>query len=94
MIEFTHKPPDGYSYEFKEHKRGVIAIWLRHHREYIYNSEPVSTIWGFYHKKSKQFYPPINAKRMGNDPIELCQTTPYTAMPILRPLTPSVLNFL
>ena len=51
MIEFTHKPPDGYSYEFKEHKRGVTAIWLRHHREYIYNSEPVSTIWGFYHKK-------------------------------------------
>ena len=24
---------------------------------------------------------------MGNNPIELCQTTPYTAMPILCPLT-------
>ena len=45
-----------------------------------------STIWGFVHKKTKEFYSPINHKKPGKL-IKLEDTTPYSAMKLnLNPL--------
>lgn len=81
--DFPHHPPEGYSYEVKEFKRNVIAIWLHHHRQYVYNSEPVKTIWGFYNTKQREYHAPKNAKSVGKA-IAQDKTTPYTAMPLLK----------
>lgn len=84
-VELFHKAPDGYSYELeKNFKRNTTAIWLRHHYRYEYNDgESVKTIWGFYNTKTRQFHAPVNSKTVGSV-VDLKQTTPYTAMPILK----------
>ena len=85
-IEFPHTPPIGYSYETKQFKSNVVSIWLHHHYEYVYSSELVSTIWGFYNTKTKCYYAPIHSTKQGNK-VEVSQTTPYSAMPrTLNPL--------
>lgn len=84
--DFIHEPPEGYSYIIEDFKRGVLAIWLLHHREYIYASDDVRTIWGFYAPRKQQYYAPINAKKVGN-PVNIDETRPYTAMQLnLNPL--------
>ena len=83
---FPHEEPEGYSYETKQFKSNVVSIWLHHHYEYVYSSELVSTIWGFYNTKTKCYYAPIHSTKQGNK-VEVSQTTPYTAMPrTLNPL--------
>jgi len=77
--DFVHTAPDGYSYEVREFKRNVIAIWLRNHSEFSYTSDPVSTIWGFYNSKKLEYYAPINSKTVG-DRVAINKTTPYTSM--------------
>ena len=81
--DFPHHAPKGYSYEVKEFKRNVVAIWLRHHCEYVYTKKPVSTIWGFYNTKKCQYHAPKNAKSVG-DTIAHEKTSPFTAMPLLK----------
>lgn len=85
-MEFPHKAPDGYSYEFEEnYKRKYTRIWLKHHYPYLYkNGEPVRTVWGFYCKG--KYYSPINAKDVGKE-VDITTTRAYTAMPLnLNPL--------
>ena len=83
---FPHEEPEGYSYETKQFKSNVVSIWLHHHYEYVYSSELVSTIWGFYNTKTKCYYAPIHSTKQGNK-VEVSQTTPYSAMPrTLNPL--------
>lgn len=83
MIEFPHTAPQGYSYEFEEFKKGVTAIWLRHHCTYDYNlGQSVRTIWGFYKSKSRSYFAPVNSKTIGKL-VGIDDTTPYTSMPIL-----------
>jgi hypothetical protein len=85
MIElpptFIHQPPEGYSYEVTEHKRNVVAIWLRDHRKYSYTTDDVRTIWGFYNGKKREYYAPVNAKKAGSV-VNISDTRPYTAMKI------------
>ena len=84
--DFTHQPPEGYSYEYTSFKRNVTAIWLRNHSTFTYTSDPVRTIFGFYDTKKGKYYAPINSKKMGKE-VKLSDTTPYTAMPLhLNPL--------
>ena len=84
--EFTHKAPENHSYEFSLFKRNVTAIWLRNHSVFIYTSDPVRTIWGFYDGKKKCYYAPINATKQG-DKVNIADTRPYTAMQLnLNPL--------
>lgn len=80
---FPHQPPANYSYEVESFRSNVVAIWLRHHYNYTYSSDPVRTIWGFYNTKKREYFAPINAKKCG-DKVKLSNTTPYTAMPINR----------
>mgnify|MGYP001234124834 CR=1 len=79
--DFPHDPPEGYSYEVKSFKSNMDAIWLRHHYNYVYSSDTVRTIWGFYNTKKRQYIAPINAKKPGKV-VSLSDTTPYTSMPI------------
>jgi hypothetical protein len=87
IAEFPHKPPKDYSYEFEEFKRGVVSIWLRCHRKFDYNNGATTkTIWGFWSKKDRKFYSPVNSKTIGKE-IAIDKTTPYTSMPLkLTPL--------
>ena len=87
-IEFPHKVPKGYSYEFEKVKSNVIAIWIRHHAVFDYNlGESVRCIWGFYDAKKQLYYSPINSKTIGKC-ISIGETTPYTAIPLKQtPLT-------
>jgi hypothetical protein len=95
MIDnFPHKPPERYSYWVKEYKRNVMSIWLQHPDEYVYTTKRVSTIWGFYHTKKKEYYAPINSKKIG-DRVDINRTTPYTAMQLnLNPLEKCLMSLL
>ena len=87
IAEFPHKPPEGYSYEFEDFRRGIVAIWLCCHRKFDYNNGArTRTIWGFWSKKDRKFYSPVNSKTIGKE-IAIDRTTPYTSMPLkLTPL--------
>lgn len=87
MIEFPHRAPKGYSYEFKPFKRNVISIWICNHSKFNYNDgAPVQSIWGFYNTKEKQYYSPVNSTKCG-DKVSISSTTPYSAMQLkLNPL--------
>ena len=93
MIEFPHVAPKGYSYEFDSPTRGVVRIWIVNHYQFSYTSEQVRSVWGFYKPKTKKYYAPINSKKVG-DEVSIDNTTPYSAMQILKPLTPTVLSFI
>ena len=81
-IEFPHKAPKGYSYEFTDFKRNVVAIWLRHHAVYDYNlGKPVRTIWGFHNTKTNKYHLPINSSTVGGV-VNIQDTRNYTAMPL------------
>ena len=83
---FPHKPPEGYSYEVKEHKRNMVSIWLRNHASFSYTSDPVRTIWGFYNTKKGCYHAPINSTKHG-DQVDIEDTRDYTAMQLnLNPL--------
>ena len=83
-LEFPHQAPTNYSYEFEEFKRGVIAIWLRHHTIYDYNlGKSVRTLWGFFNSKTKTYYAPVNSKTIGKS-VDVSNTTPYTAMQVIH----------
>lgn len=92
MIEFPHVPPKGYSYQFEAFKRGVIRVWIHNHAEFSYTSEQVKSVWGFYKTKTKEYHAPVNANKVG-DVVDINDTTPYSAMQIVKPLRPSVLAF-
>jgi hypothetical protein len=82
IAEFPHKAPKGYSYEFEEFKRGVIAIWLHCSRKFDYNNgAPTRTIWGFYKSKTREYFAPINSKTIGVR-VDISETRNYTSMPI------------
>jgi len=87
MIEFSHKPPKGYSYEQVPFKRNVVAIWIHNRRKFSYNNGGTAiSIWGFYNTKTKCFHSPINSKTVGNQ-VNIEDTSPYSAMvPKLSPL--------
>lgn len=87
MIEFPHKAPAGYSYEFEDFKRNVVSIWIHNHSKFDYNGgAPVKSIWGFYNSKTKCFHSPVNSKTVG-DKVAIQDTSPYSAMiPKLSPL--------
>ena len=92
MLEFPHVAPKGYSYEFDNFKRGVVRIWIINDRQFVYTTERVKSVWGFYNTKTKKYHSPKNSKQVG-DVVDIDDTTPYSAMQILRPLAPTVLSF-
>jgi len=79
---FNHKAPKGYSYEFEEFKRDVVAIWLRCHRKFDYNDgASTRTIWGFHKTKTGEYFAPVNSKTIGSC-VNINDTRPWTSMKI------------
>ena len=84
--DFPHQPPKGFTYETKPFKRNVVAIWLHHPDDFVYSTDRIFTIWGFYDTKKGCYYAPINATKCGNT-VDISTTRPYTAMQLkLNPL--------
>lgn len=84
--DFIHESPKGYSYSIKPFKGNLLGIWLLHHRKYVYSSDPVNTIWGFYNTKKRCYSSPINSTKCGNK-VDISNTGPFTAMQVkLTPL--------
>ena len=82
--DFTHEPPENYTYEVESFRRNVLSIWCCNHSEFTYNGGAVAkTIWGFYNTKQRTYYAPINSKKCG-DKVDFADTTPYTSMQINR----------
>tara|TARA_B100001094_G_scaffold327296_1_gene385206 strand:+ start:56583 stop:56906 length:324 start_codon:yes stop_codon:yes gene_type:complete len=94
-LDFPHNPPEGYSYQFKQHNASTISIWLLHHRRYVFHNSDasISTIWGFCKRKhgkkgssSTTYFSPINSNKIGKE-VSIDDTSPYTAMQLnLNPL--------
>ena len=83
---FPHKPPKGYSYEVKEHKRSMVTQPNANHASFSYTSDPVRTIWGFYNTKKGCYHAPINSTKHGNQ-VDIKDTRDYTSMQLnLNPL--------
>lgn len=84
---FSHQPPEGYRYEVLPYKSNVVSVWTVCNPGFVYNDgDPVRCIWGFYNTKKQQYYAPINSKKVGA-PVDINDTTPYTAMQLkLNPL--------
>jgi hypothetical protein len=87
IIEFPHKAPKNYSYEFHEFKKNVTAIWICDHHHHDYNhGKKISCIWGFYNSKTRKYHAPINSKTIGSV-VDISSTTCYSAMQIkMNPL--------
>ena len=81
--DFPHQPPEGYSYEATEYKTNITSIWIRNHARFSYTSKSVKSIWGFYNTKKQCYIAPINSKRPGK-PVDVSNTTAYSAMPLLN----------
>jgi len=77
--DFIHTPPKGFSYHVEEYKKTIVSIWIRNHTRFSYTKGPVSSIWGFYNIKKREYFAPINSKRVG-DKVDINRTTPYTSM--------------
>jgi hypothetical protein len=82
--DFIHEAPKGFRYRTAEFKSNVISIWCDNLNSYSYNSgATVSTIWGFYNTKKRQYFSPINSKKVGAV-VDINSTRPLTAMQINR----------
>ena len=81
--DFPHTAPEGYHYETTPAKQNYTAIWLCHHREYIYHDTPIRTIWGYHGGKAQCYHAPVSSTKRGSK-VDLRDTTPYTAMPLLK----------
>jgi len=82
IVDFPHKAPENYSYEYEQFKHNVVRIMLRCYRQFDYNlGESTSTIWGFYNTKNRKYYAPVNSKTVGKE-VDIKSTRNYTAMPL------------
>ena len=82
--DFIHEAPTGFRYRTAQFRANVISIWCDHLNHYNYNNgDKVSTIWGFYNTKKREYYAPINAKKIGAV-VDINSTRPLTAMQINR----------
>ena len=78
--DFPHQPPEGYRYEAVRKNASTIAIWIIHKRGFNYNDfNECRCIWGFYNGKKGTYSSPINSTKQG-DPVDINDTTPYSAM--------------
>ena len=82
-----HKPPKGYEYWTDEFNTNFTRIWIRNKtRHFLYCGGHPSSVWGFYNKKSGEYYSPINHKKVGKV-VNIALTSPYSAMTLnLNPL--------
>ena len=81
-------------YEVTQFNKTVLAIWICYEYQFLYREgeEPPKFIWGFYKPKKKEYYAPINSKKVGAV-VDLEDTRPFTAMQLnLNPLESAFYN--
>ena len=85
--DFPHQAPDGYRYEAVRKNASTVSIWTVYERGFNYNDfNECHCIWGFYNPKKQQYYAPINSNKVG-EPVDINDTTPYSAMQLnINPL--------
>ena len=84
LDDFPHTAPEGYRYEAIQSKRNLISIWTVYDGGFLYNDyTPTYCIWGYYSTTNREYYAPINSKKVG-EKVDLKDTTPYSAMKINR----------
>jgi hypothetical protein len=84
IVEFPHKAPKNYSYEFESWNTSTVRIMLSCSSKFDYNlGASTKTVWGFYKPKKRTYYAPVNAKTIGEQ-VNIENTTPYTAMQVKR----------
>lgn len=84
--DFSHQPPQGYSYEIEQFKRNLLAIWICNHGKFSYTDKTPKSIWGFWCSKTGKYYAPINSKTIGKE-VKIEDTTSYSSMQLnLNPL--------
>ena len=65
--DFTHEPPENYTYEVETFRRNVLRIWCCNHAEFTYNGGvPAKTIWGFYNVKQRAYLSPVIVRNQAN----------------------------
>jgi len=94
MIEFPHVAPKGYSYEYDNNfKRNITRVWIVNLGEFSYKDTRPRSVWGFYNTKRQTYHAPIDVNRVGSV-VHIDNTTPYSAMQILKQLRPTITQFL
>ena len=82
MELFFHRGIDGFENVMDDFNKTTKRIWLINHTQVFQYREGAGqprTIWGFYKPKTKEYFAPINSKRIGKK-VDIRDTSPYTAM--------------
>ena len=77
-----HRGPEGYEYVMDDFNKSTKRIWIVNHTQefqYREGAGPPKSIWGFFKPRTKEYFAPINSKRIGKK-VRLEDTSPYTAM--------------
>ena len=77
-----HRGVDGFEYVMDDFNKTTKRIWIVNHtREFQYRegAGPPRSVWGFYKPKTKEYFAPINSKKIGKK-VRIEETSPYTAM--------------
>ena len=86
MEHQPHLPPEGYEYWSDDFNAKFTRIWIRNKTFFNYCNGNPSSVWGFVHKKTGEYYSPINHKKVGKV-VDITLTSPYSAMVLqLNPL--------
>ena len=78
-----HRGPDGFEYVMDDFNKTTKRIWIINHtQEFVYRegAGPPRSVWGFYRPSTKEYFAPINSKKIGKK-VRIEDTTPFTAMP-------------
>ena len=77
-----HRGVDGYEYVIDDFNKSTKRIWIINHtQEFVYRegAGPPRSVWGFYKPKTKEYFAPINSKKIGKK-VRIEDTSPFTAM--------------
>ena len=83
MEVLFHRGVDGYEYVMDDFNKSTKRIWIVNHtQEFVYRegAGPPRSVWGFYKPKTKEYFAPINSKKIGKK-VRIEETSPFTAMP-------------
>ena len=77
-----HRGVDGFEYVMDDFNKSTKRIWIINHtQEFVYRegAGPPRSVWGFYKPKTKEYFAPINSKKIGKK-VRIEDTTPFTSM--------------
>jgi hypothetical protein len=79
-----HRGVEGFEYVMDDFNKSTKRIWvINHTQEFVYRegAGPPRSVWGFYRPRTKEYFAPINSKKIGKK-VRIEDTTPFTAMKV------------